>query len=79
MAVDTAVLTARIPAVLQQLDTMAQALERSRASLITQALEHFVAIYAWQIDAIHKALAEAYAGDFATIEEIAALNTTYQS
>jgi predicted transcriptional regulator len=28
---------------------------------------------------IHKALAEAEAGDFATVEEIAALNTTYQS
>jgi hypothetical protein len=28
---------------------------------------------------IHKALAEADAGDFATAEEIAALNTTYQT
>jgi RHH-type rel operon transcriptional repressor/antitoxin RelB len=80
MAADTVVLTVCIPVALQQqLDTVAQAMERSRAWVITQALEHFVAVQAWQVEAIHKALAEADAGDFATVEEIAALNTTYQS
>jgi RHH-type transcriptional regulator, rel operon repressor / antitoxin RelB len=46
---------------------------------ITQALEHFVAVQAWQVAEIHKALAEADAGDFAIAEEIAALNNKYQS
>ena len=80
MAADTVVLTVHIPAALQQqLDTVAEAMEGSRAWVITQALEHFVEVQAWQVEEIHKALAEAEAGDFATAEEIAALNTQYQS
>jgi predicted transcriptional regulator len=79
MAADSVVLTVRIPAALQQqLDTMAQTMERSRAWVITQALEHFVAVQAWQVEEIHKALAEADAGDFATTEEIEALNNKYR-
>jgi predicted transcriptional regulator len=79
MAADTVVLTICIPAALQQqLDTVAQAMEQSRAQVITQALEHFVALQAWQVEEIHKALAEADAGDFATAEEIAALNNKYK-
>ena len=47
IATDTVVLTVRIPAVVQQpLDTVAQAMKRSRAWVITQALEHFVAVQA---------------------------------
>jgi len=80
MAADTVMLTVRIPLALQQqLDSVAQAMERSRAWVITQALEHFVAGQAWQVEGIHKALAEADAGDFATAEDIAALNAQYQS
>ena len=80
VAADTVVLTVRIPGALQrQRDTVAQAMERSRAWVITQAREHFVAVQAWQVAEIHKALAEADAGDFAIAEEIAALNITYQS
>ena len=80
MPAETVVLTVCIPVALQQqLDTVAQAMERSRAWVITQAREHFVAVQAWQVAEIHKALAEADAGDFAIAEEIAALNITYQS
>jgi RHH-type rel operon transcriptional repressor/antitoxin RelB len=80
MAADTVAVTVHIPVALQQqLDTVAQAMKRSRAWVITQALEHFVAVQAWQVEEIHKALAEADAGDFATAEEVAALNTQYQS
>jgi RHH-type transcriptional regulator, rel operon repressor / antitoxin RelB len=80
MAADTVVVPVHIPVALQQqLDTVAQAMERSRAWVITPALEHFVAGQAWQVEAIHKTLAEADAGDSATAEEIAALNTQYQS
>jgi len=79
MAADTVVVTVRIPVALQQqLDTVAQAMERSRAWVITPALEHFVAGQAWQIEEIHKAPAEADAGDCATAEDIAALNTQYK-
>jgi hypothetical protein len=53
MAADTVVLTVRIPAVLQQqLDTVAQAMAQSRAWVITQAMEHFVAVQAWQVEQI---------------------------
>jgi len=80
MVADTVVLTVCIPVALQQqLDTVAQAMEQSRAWVITQALEHFVAVQARQVEEIHRALAEADAGDFATAEENAALNTQYQS
>ena len=80
MAADTVALMVRIPVALQQqLDTVAQALEQARAWVIMQALEHFVAVQAWQVEEIHKALAEADAGDFATAEAMAALNTQYQS
>lgn len=48
MAADTVVLTVRIPVALQQqLDTMAQAMEQSRAWVITQALEYFIGVQAW--------------------------------
>jgi predicted transcriptional regulator len=80
MAADTVVLTVRVPVALQQqLDNAAQALERSRAWVITQALEHFVAIQTWQVEEIQKAIAEADAGDFATAEDIEALNNKYKS
>lgn len=79
MATDTVAVTVSIPVALQQqLDTVAQAMKRSRAWVITQALEHFVAVQAWQVEEIHKALAEADAGDFVTAEAIAALNNKYK-
>ena len=78
MAADTVVLTVRIPVALQQqLDTVAQVMERSRTWVITQALEHFVAVQAWQVEEIHKALAEADAGNFATAEEIGSVRRNY--
>ena len=80
MAADIVVLTVSIPVALQQqLDTIAQAMEQSRAWVVTQALEHFVAGQAWQVEESDRALAEADAGDCATAEALEALNTTYQS
>ena len=72
------VIRSSIPVALQQqLDTVAQAMERSRAWVITQALEHFVAGQAWQVEEIHKALAEADAGDCChRRKKLQALNTT---
>jgi RHH-type rel operon transcriptional repressor/antitoxin RelB len=79
MTTETIVLTVRVSVALQQqLAAMAQAMERSRAWVITQALEQFVATQAWQVEEIRKALAEADAEDFATAEEIEALNTKYK-
>ena len=79
MAADTVVLTVCVPVALQQqLDTVAQTMEQSRTWVITRALEHFVAGQLWQVEEIHKALAEADAGDFATAKEIAALNSKYK-
>jgi RHH-type rel operon transcriptional repressor/antitoxin RelB len=79
MATETSVLTVRIPVELQQrLDAMAQAIDRSRSWVVTRALEEFVDLHSWQVEEIHRALQAADAGDFATPEEMDALNTKYQ-
>lgn len=42
--------------ILEQLDMMAKAADRSRAWLMSQAISQYVTHEAWQIDAIKKAL-----------------------
>ena len=79
MATDTAVFTVRVPIALQQqLDAVAQAMERPRSWVVIRALEQFVAMHTWQVEEIHKALQEADTGDFATAEEVEALNNKYK-
>lgn len=58
-------------------NALAKETDRSRAYLINQALEEYIAREAWQVAEIRKALQEADAGDFATDEEIAALDTKW--
>lgn len=58
---------------LTQLDMMAQAADRSRAWLMSQAVKQFVEHEAWQIEAIKKSLEKLESGkaQFAGHEEVA--------
>ena len=57
-----------------QFDAVAEATGRSRSFLIQEAMREYIAREAWQVAEIRKALQEADAGDFATGEEMAALD-----
>lgn len=57
-----------------QFDAMASDTGRTRSFLVNEAMREYIAREAWQVAEIKKALAEADAGDFATDEEMAALD-----
>lgn len=60
-----------------QLGELAEATGRSKSFLMIQALEAFLAREAWQVAEIQKGIAEADAGDFATDEEMRALESKW--
>ena len=60
-----------------QLGALAEATGRTKSFLATQAIQDFVEREAWQIAEIKQALLEADAGDFATDEEMTALNAKW--
>lgn len=62
------------PELVGQFNAMAEATGRSRSFLINQAMQEYIAREAWQVAEIQRALKEADAGDFATAEEMAALD-----
>jgi RHH-type transcriptional regulator, rel operon repressor / antitoxin RelB len=53
-----------------ELDKLARATRRSRSFLAAEAIRDYVALNSWQIEEIHKALAEADRRDFATESEV---------
>lgn len=65
------------PELVGQLDAVALATGRSRSFLINEAMREYIAREAWQVAEIQKALLEADAGDFATDEEVAALDVKW--
>lgn len=60
-------------ALLSQFTSLAEATGRTRSFLINQAMREFVERESWQVAAIQKAVQEADAGDFATSDEVAAM------
>jgi len=62
---------------LSQFTALAEATGRTRSFLINQAMREFVERESWQVAAIQKAVKEADAGDFATSEEIAAMDAKW--
>ena len=73
------VFTVRIdPKKQERLDRLAKQLDRPRNYLVSQAIDNFLEVQAWQIEQTRNALAEAEAGDFATDEEIESLNNRYR-
>lgn len=64
-------LTLRLdPKLAKQLDKLADATERSRSYLISEAIREYVSINEWQIEEIRNAVTEADRGDFASEEEV---------
>lgn len=60
-----------------QLGNLAEATGRTKSFLAVQALQEFVERETWQVAETKKALEEADAGDFATDEEMAALDAKW--
>ncbi|HWU62681.1 MAG TPA: ribbon-helix-helix protein, CopG family [Ensifer sp.] len=54
----------------EQLDTLAKAQESSRSSLVSRAIEEFIARETWQISEIQAGLEEADRADFASDEDL---------
>lgn len=62
---------------ISRFNALAKETDRSRAYLINQAMEEYIAREAWQVAEIRQALKEADAGDFATDEEMAKLDANW--
>lgn len=60
-----------------QLKDLAETTGRTKNFLAVQAFRNFIEQEAWQVAEIKKAIAEADAGDFATDEEMQALNAKW--
>jgi len=65
------ILTLRLDGGLRgKLDKLAVAMRRSRSFLAAEAIRDYVALNSWQIEEIHKGLAEAERGEFASESEV---------
>lgn len=62
---------------IEQLGMLAEATGRSRNAIATQAMQDFIEREAWQVKRILEAIKEADAGNFATDEEVAALDAKW--
>jgi predicted transcriptional regulator len=61
----------------RQLDELASKLDRSRSYLAAQAIDDFLAREAWQIAEIEAGLADADRGEFASVDDLARVVTSY--
>lgn len=61
-----------------KISELAIATGRTKSFVAVQALEDFVEREAWQVAEIRKSLAEADAGDFATEEEMQAIDAKWR-
>ena len=59
-------------------NALAKETDRSRAYLINQAMEEYIAREAWQVAEIRQAIKESDEGDFATDEDVAALDAKWE-
>jgi predicted transcriptional regulator len=76
----TAAFTVRLDAgVLRDLDKLAERTDRSRNWLVSQAVQEYVSVNAWQLERIEEGIAAAGQGDFATEAEIARLRAKFGS
>lgn len=55
------------------LDALAVGMDRDRSYLINEAITLYLEMHQWQIEEIHRGIAEADAGDFATEAEVDAV------
>jgi len=64
-------LTVRLDdATLVALDRLAERTDRSRTSLVVQAVQEYIALNAWQLERIEAGIAAADRGDFASNDEL---------
>lgn len=67
----TVTLTVRLsPEIKERLEALAKATDRTQAYLAGQAVEQFIELHQWQVDAIKEGLEQADAGDFATEKDV---------
>ena len=64
---------------LQALDRLANATERSRDLLVTEAVEDYVALNTWQLSRIEAGIAAADRGEFASESEVARVREKFTS
>lgn len=76
----TAAFTIRLDdEMLAKLDALAADTDRSRNWIATKAIESYVELNAWQIEQIKAGIAEADRGEFATEEELDAIEAEIQA
>lgn len=64
---------------LAKLDALAADTDRSRNWLVAKAIQDYVELNAWQIQRIKEGIAEADRGEFATEEELDAIEAKLQT
>ncbi|MCD2173306.1 hypothetical protein LQK84_10060 [Rhizobium sp. C4] len=64
---------------MEKLDTLAQVQESSRSSLVSRAIEEFIAKENWQIAEIQAGLDEAEKGDFASDDDLKIIIDRYRA
>jgi len=64
---------------LNALDQLAQKTERSRTSLVSQAVQDYVALNGWQLRKTEAGIKAADRGDFATDAEVARVRAKFAS
>jgi predicted transcriptional regulator len=64
---------------LAKLDALAADMDRSRSWIAARAIEDYVALNAWQIAHIKEGIAQADRGEFATEEELDAIEAELQA
>lgn len=76
----TAAFTIRLDdEVLAKLDALAADTDRSRSWIAAKAIQDYVELNAWQIEQIKAGIAEADRGEFATEEELDAIEAEIQA
>jgi len=76
----TAAFTIRLDdEMLAKLDALAADTDRSRNWIAAKAIENYVELNAWQIQRIKEGIAEADRGEFATEEELDAIEAKLQA
>ena len=64
---------------LAKLDALAAETDRSRNWLAAKAIENYIELNAWQIERIKEGIAQADRGEFATEEELDAIEAKLQA
>ncbi|HEV2955905.1 MAG TPA: ribbon-helix-helix protein, CopG family [Xanthobacteraceae bacterium] len=65
--------------ILRDLDRLAEKTDRSRNWLVSQAVQEYVGVNAWQIERIEEGIAAADRGDFASEAEVARVMAKFGS